>query len=69
MEVNVMETVEQLKELRVIEHEQMILEYIEQIPLMRVPSATHRGIVAAMMNEYNEKYFPTPEPQKPSDKE
>ena len=53
-----METVEQLKELRVIEHEQMILEYIEQVPIMRVQTITHRGIVAQMMNEYNEKYFP-----------
>jgi hypothetical protein len=52
------ETVDQMKELRVIEHEQMILEYIEQIPLLRVPAATHRGIVTQMMNEYNERYFP-----------
>jgi hypothetical protein len=56
-----METVDQLKELRVIEHEQMILEYIEQVPIMRVPSITHRGVVAQMMSEYNEKYFPKPE--------
>lgn len=57
----VMETVEQLKEMRVIEHEQMILEYIEQIPMLRVPAVTHRGIVAAMMSEYNDKYFPKAE--------
>jgi energy-converting hydrogenase Eha subunit A len=55
-----METVEQMKELRVIEHEQMILEYVEQVPLLRVASITHRGIVGAMMTEYNEKYFPKP---------
>ena len=52
------ETVEQMKELRVIEHEQQILEAIEQMPLLRIQAATHRNIVGAMMQEYNEKYFP-----------
>lgn len=52
------ETVDQLKELRKIEHEQMILEYIEQVPILRIPAMTHRLFVAALMEEYNEKYFP-----------
>ena len=57
------ETVEQMKEMRVIEHMQMVLEYIEQVPILRVPAITHRGVTNAMMNEYNEKYFPVPEPK------
>jgi hypothetical protein len=55
------ETVEQIKEMRAIEHEQIILDYIEQIPLLRIPTLTHRGIVNQMMIEYNEKYFPVKE--------
>lgn len=55
------ETVEQIKEMRAIEHEQIILDYIEQIPLLRIPTLTHRGIVNQMMIEYNEKYFPAQE--------
>jgi len=62
-----METVEQMKELRVIEHEQMVLEYIEQVPLLRLAAITHRGIVGAMMTEYNEKYFPKQEVPKETD--
>jgi len=57
------ETVEQMKEMRVIEHMQMVLEYIEQVPILRVPAITHRGVINAMMNEYNEKYFPVQEPK------
>lgn len=59
------ESIDQLKELRVIEHEQMILEYIEQIPLLRIAAATHRNILKVMMDEYNEKYFPK-EPDTPT---
>jgi len=42
---------------------QMVLEYIEQVPILRVPAITHRGVTNAMMNEYNEKYFPVQEPK------
>lgn len=55
------ETVEMLKEMRAIEHEQMILNYIEQVPILEIPTRTHRGIVNQMMMEYNEKYFPAEE--------
>lgn len=51
------ETIEQVYELRAIEHEQMILSYIEQVPQLAIPTETHRKIVNQMMMEYNEKYF------------
>ena len=51
------ETVEQFKELRVIEHEQMILDYISQVPILRIPTATHAAVVGQMLSEYNDKYF------------
>lgn len=52
------ETVEQLKEARTIEHMQIIGEYIEQIPVLRIPAQTFRNVTLLMMKEYNEKYFP-----------
>ncbi len=61
------ESAEQIKELRAIEHEQMILDYIEQIPILRIPTLTHRGIVNQMMMEYNEKYFPVKEKEPDKD--
>jgi hypothetical protein len=63
------ESIEQLKELRVIEHMQTIAEYVAQIPFLRVPASTLNGVVNQMMKEYNEKYFPeTAEAEKGKEK-
>lgn len=52
------ESIEQLKEQRVIEHVSTIAEYVEQVPILRIPAVTLRAIVNTMMMEYNEKYYP-----------
>lgn len=58
------ETVLQMKELRVIEHEEQILDFISQSPLMRIQAQTHANVVKSMIREYNERYFPQePNPQ------
>lgn len=60
-------TVDQLKELRIIEHEEMILEYVSQVPILRLPATTHAGILQQMKDEYNEKYFPEKGDKKPDE--
>lgn len=58
------ETVNQLKEMRAIEHVTQIVEYVDQIPMLRLQNSTLRGMLGTMVKEYNERYFSqeTPKP-------
>lgn len=49
---------EQMRELRTVEHMSTILEYCEQVPILKFPTATLRDVTNQIITEYNEKWFP-----------